>query len=314
MTSPACLIIDSMHESLFPMLTEIGWQAVSLPAITRDEIKTKHHGFDGLIVRSKTTIDRDLLGENPTIKFVARAGAGIDNIDVEYLKEKGIQVLHASEGNRDAVGEYTAGALLSLMRNIPRADRQVRDSIWEREGNRGEELMGKMVGIIGYGNMGHAFAKRLSGFACNVLAYDKYKSGFSDAYCKEATMEELFVETDILSLHIPLTGETRKLVNVDYLNRFKKKIILVNTARGEIVSLTDITRAIQSGQVRGAVLDVLENEKLNTYTPEQQAAFNILREKTNVILTPHIAGWTYESHVKINVALTQKIKALGLAR
>jgi len=312
MTSPTCLIIDSMHESLFPMLTAIGWEAVSLPTITRDEIKTKHHGFDGLIVRSKTTIDRDLLGENPTIKFVARAGAGIDNLDVEYLHEKGIQILHASEGNRDAVGEYTVGALLSLMRNIPHADHQVREGIWEREGNRGEELMGKTVGIIGYGNMGNAFARRLAGFACNVLAYDKYKSGFSDAYCKEAGMEELFVETDILSLHIPLTNETRKLITLDYLKRFNKKIIVVNTARGEIVSLADMAQAVQQGQVRGAVLDVLENEKLKTFTVEQQQAFNILREKTNVIFTPHIAGWTFESHVKINVALTDKIKALEL--
>ena len=302
-----------MHESIFPMLSEIGWEAVSMPAITRDEIKTTHHGFDGLIVRSKTIIDRDLLGENPTVKFIGRAGAGLDNLDLDYLTEKGIAVLHASEGNRDAVGEYTAGALLSLMRNIPRANSEVRNRIWEREGNRGEELMGKTVGIIGYGNMGQSFAKRISGFGCNVLAYDKYKTGYGDAYAKEASMDMLFAEADILSLHIPLTPETRKMVDLSYLHRFKKKIILVNTARGEIVSLTDLAQAIQSNQVRGAVLDVLENEKLNTFSPEQKLAFDTLAEKTNVIFTPHIAGWTFESHVKINVALIQKIEALGLA-
>ncbi len=221
--------------------------------------------------------------------------------------------MHASEGNRDAVGEYTAGALLSLMRNIPRANSEVRHRIWEREGNRGEELMSKTVGIIGYGNMGQSFAKRISGFGCNVLAYDKYKTGYGDQYAKEASMETLFAEADILSLHIPLTPETRKMVDLSYIHRFKKKIILVNTARGEIVSLTGLAQAMQSNQVRGAVLDVLENEKLNTFSPEQKLAFDALAEKTNVIFTPHIAGWTFESHVKINVALVEKIKALDLS-
>jgi D-3-phosphoglycerate dehydrogenase / 2-oxoglutarate reductase len=313
MALPKCLIIDPMHESIFPMLSEIGWEAVSMPSITRDEIKKMHHGFAGLIVRSKTMIDRDLLGENPTVKFIGRAGAGLDNLELDYLVEKGIAVLHASEGNRDAVGEYTVGALLSLMRNIPRANTEVRNGIWEREGNRGEELMGKTVGIIGYGNMGQSFSKRISGFGCNVLAYDKYKTGYADQYAKEASMETLFDEADILSLHIPLTQETRKMVDLSYLLRFKKKIILVNTARGEIVSLTGLAEAVQSNQVRGAVLDVLENEKLNTFSPAQKLAFDTLAEKTNVIFTPHIAGWTFESHIKINVALIQKIEALGLA-
>lgn len=313
MASPKCLIVDSMHESIFTMLKEIGWEAVYKPNITRDEIKTEHSGFDGLIVRSKAIINRDLLGENPRVKFIGRAGAGLDNLDLDYLEEKGIHVLHASEGNRDAVGEYTIGALLSLLRNIPRADKQVRESIWDREGNRGEELMGKTIGIIGYGNMGHAFAKRLAGFGCNVLAYDKYKISFSDSFCQEAPMDRLFEETDILSLHIPLTTETRKLVDAEYLERFKKKILLINTARGEIVSLVDLNRALDTGKIRGAVLDVLENEKLNMLTEQQQVTFNSLREKSNVIFTPHIAGWTFESHVKINVALVNKIKALELA-
>lgn len=304
-----------MHESLFPMLAEIGWDIDYQPAITRDEInlKLKQGGYDGLIVRSKTTIDRDLLGENPSIRFIGRAGAGIDNLDVDYLTEKGIHILHASEGNRDAVGEYTVGALLALMRNIPRADQQVRNKVWDREGNRGEEIMGKTVGIIGYGNMGQAFARRLAGFGCNVLAYDKYKTGFSDAVCQEVTEQAIVDEADILSLHIPLTRETKGLVSRAYIDRFKKKIILVNAARGEIVSLTDLVTSLETGKVRGAVLDVLENEKLSTLTPTQQQAFDTLIGKTNVIFTPHIAGWTYESHVKINVALVQKIAALKLA-
>jgi len=313
MATPKCLIIDSMHESIFSMLNEIGWDAEYVPTITREEIKRKHRGFDGLIVRSKTVIDRDLLGENPTVKFIGRAGAGLDNLDLEYLAEKNISVLHASEGNRDAVGEYTVGALLGLLRNLPKADREVRQSIWDREGNRGEEIMGKTIGIIGYGNMGHSLAKRLSGFGCNVLAYDKYKTNFSDSYCQEASMERLFEEVDILSLHVPLTNETKGLVQTDYLQQFKRKIVLVNTARGEIVSLADLNNAIEVGKVRGAVLDVLENEKLNKLTDTQRVTLNSLREKNNVIFTPHIAGWTFESHVKINVALIDKIRALELA-
>lgn len=312
MKNPKCLVIDLMHESLFPMLKEIGWEVDYQPSITREELKQFLNGYQGLIVRSKTFIDRDLLGDNPTIRFIGRAGAGLDIIDLPFLAEKGIHVLHASEGNRDAVGEYTIGALLSLMRNLPKADHEVRNYTWSRESNRGEELMGKTVGIIGYGNMGKAFAKRLSGFECNVLAYDKYKTGYSDSFCQEVQMDRIFEETEILSLHIPLTAETRSLVNSQYVARFKSKIILVNTARGEIVPLRDLETVMDQGLVRGAVLDVLENEKLDKLTADQRQAFSLLAKRSNVIFTPHIAGWTFESHVKINVALVQKIKELQL--
>jgi D-3-phosphoglycerate dehydrogenase / 2-oxoglutarate reductase len=311
MSKPRCLVIDSMHESLFGMMHEIGWEVDYRPEITRDEVKKVHQGFDGLIVRSKTVINADLLGENPTVKVIGRAGAGLDNVDLAYMQSKNITVIHASEGNRDAVGEFTLGALLSLLRNLPRADREVRQQIWDREGNRGEEIMNKTVSIIGYGNMGQAFARRLSGFGCNVLAYDKYKDNYSDLYAREADYETIYRETDILSLHIPITGETSYLVNTAFLNRFHKDIILINTARGEIVSLNDINDALNRKKVRGAVLDVLENEKLNTLTNVQRSAFDSLKEKSNVILTPHIAGWTFESHIKINVALVSKLKRLG---
>ena len=313
MPRPKCLIIDSMHESLFTMLKDIGWKPDYQPNITREELKSQHTGYQGLIVRSKTPIDRELLGEQPTLKVIGRAGAGLDNLDLPYLLERNIQVVHASEGNRDAVGEHAIGLLLSLVRNIAKADAEVKKMIWARENNRGSEVMGKTVGIIGYGNTGNAFARRLSGFGCNVLAYDKYKSNFSDAFCKQVDLQAIFEEADILSLHIPLTDETRMLVDIDYLKRFKKPIILINTARGEIVSLTAIQEALVQGLLRGAALDVLENEKLTTFSPSQTMAFNYLRERSNVIFTPHIAGWTFESHVKINVALVQKFKALRLA-
>jgi D-3-phosphoglycerate dehydrogenase / 2-oxoglutarate reductase len=314
MALPKCLVVDSMHESLFPMLKEIGWDFDYQPNFTREEIKKMHMGYDGLIVRTKTFIDADLLGDSPTIRFVGRAGAGLDNLDLNYLAGKKIDVLHASEGNRDAVGEYAVGALLSLLRKIPQGNQQVRNMIWDREGNRGEEIMDKNIAIIGYGNMGRAFARRLSGFGCNVFAYDKYKTNYSDEYARAISYEEVFEVADILSLHVPLTSETRGMVNELYLGRFRKKIIVVNTARGEIVSISALSASFHEDKVRGAVLDVLENEKLTTLSGEQQKAFNSLKERSDVIFTPHIAGWTYESHFKINVALISKIKALSHLR
>jgi D-3-phosphoglycerate dehydrogenase / 2-oxoglutarate reductase len=302
-----------MHESLHRMLEEIGWQVDYHPGITRNEIRERHHGYDGLIIRSKTFVNRDLLGDQPTVRFIGRAGAGIDNLDLDYLASKHIHVLHAAEGNRDAVGEFTVGMLLSLLRNIPRAHQEVMNSVWIREANRGAEIMGKTVGIIGFGNMGQAFAKRLAGFGCKILVYDKYKHGFTNDLWREADMSQIFSETDILSLHIPLTDETRGMVNARYLSQFRKKIVLLNTARGEIIPLSELAEAFSMGFVRGAALDVLENEKLNELTPVQKEGFRNLIRGGNVIFTPHIAGWTYESHVKINVALVEKIKALRLS-
>jgi D-3-phosphoglycerate dehydrogenase len=310
--SKKCLVVDPMHESLFGMLESLGWHVDYHPAITRSEIRKCHIGYQGLIVRSKTVVDRDLLGDSPTIRFVGRAGAGLDNLDLSYLAEKKIHVLHAAEGNRDAVGEFTVGVLLSLLRNIPRAHQEVINGVWLRESNRGEEIMGKTVGIVGFGNMGHAFARRLSGFACKILVYDKYKHGFTNELWREADMDTLYEGTDILSLHIPLTDETRSMVNAPYLSRFKKKIILLNTSRGEIVPLSGLAESFSMGFVRGAALDVLENEKLGELTEAQREGFRSLITGGNVIFTPHIAGWTFESHVKINVALVDKIKALNL--
>ena len=308
-----CLVVDPMHESLLPMMEAVGWQTDYHPAITRSELMAKHMGYQGMIIRSKTVVDRDLLGDHPTLRFVGRAGAGIDNLDLAYLAEKNIHVLHAAEGNRDAVGEFSIGVLLSLLRNIPRAHQEVINGIWLRESNRGGEIMGKTVGIIGFGNMGQAFARRLAGFGCKILVYDKYKHGFTNELWQEADMPQIFKETDILSLHIPLTDETRGMVNTHYLSQFKKKLILLNTARGEIIPLSDLAESFSMGFVRGAALDVLENEKLNQLTHVQREGFRNLVAGGNVIFTPHIAGWTFESHIKINVALVDKIKMLDLS-
>jgi D-3-phosphoglycerate dehydrogenase len=308
-----CLVVDPMHESLDAMLTPLGWQLDHHPAITRDQLRDKHMGYQGLIIRSKTVVDRDLLGDQPTIRFVGRAGAGLDNVDLAYLAKKNIRVLHAAEGNRDAVGEFSVGILLSLLRNIPRAHQEVINGIWLRESNRGQEIMGKTVAIIGFGNMGRSFAERLSGFGCKILVYDKYKHGFTNHLWQEADMRQIYQEGDILSLHIPLTDETRALVNTSYLSQFKKRIILLNTSRGEIIPLSDLAESFSMGFVRGAALDVLENEKLHELSASQREAFRNLISGGNVIFTPHIAGWTVESHIKINVALVEKIKTLDLS-
>jgi D-3-phosphoglycerate dehydrogenase len=306
-----CLIIDSLHPSIFDMLASIGWKGVDVSTKSLEEIRPLISNYEGLLVRTRMRVDAHLLGEQPTLKFVGRAGAGLDNIDLPFLEQHHIKVVHASEGNRDAVGEHAVGSLLSLLRHIPKADQEVRSSIWLREENRGEEIMGKTIGIIGYGNMGQAFAKRLSGFSCQVLAYDKYRNDFSDAFAREATLEELMEKTDVLSLHIPLTSETKGMISVDFLEQFKNSLILVNTARGELVTLQTLAKALKSGKLRGAALDVLENEKLTLLSEPQREAFTYLSSLQSVQFTPHIAGWTFESHYKINQILVQKLQALG---
>lgn len=308
--SRVCLIVDEMHESIFALLAEAGWEVDYQPKITREEIRAILNKYDGLIIRSKTKVNEELVKGVSRLRFVGRAGAGLDNVDTQYLQSRNIKVLHAAEGNRTAVGEHTVGLLLALLRNIVSADQQVRNFSWLREQNRGMELSEKTVAIIGYGNMGQAFAKCISGFGCKVLAFDKYKTGFSDAYVSEASMNDIVEHADIVSLHVPLTPETQGMVNMVFLKKFKKKIVLLNTARGEIVPLHILAEAIQLKLIRGAALDVLENEKLETLSADQQKAFNYLSTQTNVIFTPHIAGWTFESHEKINVALAMKIKQL----
>jgi D-3-phosphoglycerate dehydrogenase / 2-oxoglutarate reductase len=304
-----CLIIDEMHPSIGPLLHALGVEVEYAPTITRSEIKQILPQFHLLIVRSKTPIDADLLGAAPQLKLVARAGAGIDNLEMEALEKRGIAVVNASEGNRDAVGEHTLGLLLSLTNKIQKADKEIRRGVWDREGNRGMEVLGKTVGIIGYGHMGRSFARRLSGFGCRVLAYDKYLTNYSDEFAKEVSLNDLFEQTDILSLHIPLTSETKGLVDKYYLNRFHKDILFINTSRGEIVPLDHLVEALESGKVLGAGLDVLENEKLEFLLPAQRISFQKLMESPRVVVTPHVAGWSVESYERINRVLVEKIQA-----
>lgn len=308
--TPSILIADEMHPSVFAMLTDAGYQYEYQPKITRAELIDALPPFDGLIIRSKTTVNDDLLSRADHLRFIGRAGAGLDLIDLDATERRGIRVFHAGEGNRDAVAEHAVGMLLVLLASILKADREVRQGIWDREGNRGYELGSLTVGLIGYGNNGRATAQRLSGFGCRVLAYDKYLTNYGDAYAHEASLEQLLDEADVISLHIPLTDETRTLVNDAFIERVRKPFYFINIARGEIASLSAIVRGLESGNLRGACLDVLENEKLTKLTPDQQTAFDYLRQSNRVVLTPHVAGWTHESYVRINEVLVRQIRGI----
>ncbi|MEZ0609166.1 2-hydroxyacid dehydrogenase [Fibrella sp. WM1] len=309
----AILIADEMHPSLFAMLDEAGFSYDYQPTISRGDLLARIGPFEGLIIRSKTTVDSEMLAAAPHLRYIGRAGAGLDLIDVAATEARGIQVFHAGTGNRDAVAEHVLGMLLALFNNILKADREVRQGTWDREGNRGIELMGKTVGLFGYGNNGQATARRLSGFGCRVLAYDKYRTDYGDAYAEAATVEQIMAEADVLSLHVPLTADTRQWINDAFVGQFSKPFFLVNASRGEVASLTAVVAGLQSGKVRGACLDVLENEKLKTLTPAQQVAFDYLRQSDRVVLTPHIAGWTHESYVRINQVLVDQLVAMKKA-
>ena len=306
----SCLIVDQMHPSLLPMLEELGIFADYRPDITAAEVKDLLPAYQGLVVRSKLFISADLLQGARQLKFIARAGAGVDNIDEAALQQQGIALLNAPEGNSDAVGEFSVGLLLALFRNIVQADNEVRAGQWRREANRGEEIMGKTIGLIGYGHMGKAFARRLAGFSCQVLAYDKDPAVASDAYAQVVPLEELQEQADVLSFHIPFTPENLHVGNENFFRDFWKPIWVMNLARGEVVDQRVLVELLQEGKIMGAALDVLENEKLQTLTPQQRERFNWLAQAPNVILTPHIGGWSHQSYVKINEVLTQKIRDL----
>ena len=304
------LIVDDIHPVFMERAQTLGYSCDYRPTIKPDEALQILGDYAGLVVRSKLNMNKQFLDAGKCLRFICRAGAGIDHIDEAYAAEKGITLINAPEGNMDAVGEHAVGMLLSLMNNFAIADAQIRAGNWLREANRGYELKGKTVGIIGYGFMGRSFAKKLSGFEVNVIAYDKYKTGFSDQYAREVSMEEIVKHSDVLSLHVPLTPETRGLVNEEYLFHFRKPLFLLNTSRGKVVQTRAVLNAIKSGKILSAGLDVLENEKFPTLA--EQEWFNELRQSGKVILTPHVGGWTFESYRKISEVMAEKLKVLSL--
>jgi len=314
-TSINILFIDSVHPLLQKELEAKGFTCHLHYDWSREKIGEELHNFDGIVIRSRIKLDKELIDRGDKLKFIARAGAGMENINVFYAESKEIKCLSSAEGNRDAVGEHALGMLLCLFNNICRADREVRQGLWVREGNRGVELQGKTVGIIGYGNMGSAFAQHLKGFDCTVIAYDKYKKKYSDEYIRETTMEELFEKTDVLSIHLPLTEETNKIVNRTFLEKFKKNIYFINTSRGKQVVTDDLVECMKTGKVIGACLDVLEYESLSFEGLNKDnlpASFKYLAQSDRVVLTPHIAGWTNESNEKISATLARKILELEI--
>lgn len=308
MTKGKILIVDDLHPAFKESAIAMGYEVNDQPLITRAETLAVIAEYEGIAVRTKFLIDKELLSVAAKLKFVARAGAGLDNIDEAFAKERNIQLLNAPEGNMDAVGEHATGLLLSLMNNFRKADIEVRNGVWDREGSRGYELKGKTVGIIGYGFMGRSFAKKMAGFEVNVIAYDKYKTGFTDAYAKEVSMEEIVKQSDVLSLHIPLTKETRQMVDEEYLLHFRKPIFFINTARGEVVNTKAVLNAIAANKILGAGLDVLEVEKFPTLG--NQDWYQELAKSDKVILTPHVGGWTFDSYRKISEVLAEKLSAL----
>ena len=301
------LIVDLMHESILGLLGKYGFEVTYAPKITREEIIDQIASYEGIIIRSKTPLDRALLDRATRLQFIGRAGAGLDQLDLDYLEERGVALFHAAKGNRDAVAEHAIGGILALFNHLNQADTQVRKGIWDREGNRGVELKGKTVGIFGFGNMGKAFSKRLKGFGVNVLAYDKSKKDFGKKGVQEVSWETLKKEADVLSIHVPLTAETRDFFTLEELKGFEKPFWLINTARGEVIRMETLNQALDLGILKGLVLDVLENEKFERFSPDQKLQFELLAKRENVLFTPHVAGWTVESYQKINEVLVKQI-------
>ena len=304
------LIIDKVHDIMFRMFTDAGISYDYMPKITKSEFDTVIDNYEILIIRSKFKIKKEDIDHGTRLKVIGRVGAGLENIDIEYAQSKGITCLNSPEGNRDAVGEHTLGMLLNLWNKIPKAHDEIKQGIWDREANWGIEISDKTVGVIGYGNMGNAFARRIKAFTPNVLAYDKYKQNYSDEFVQESTMEDLFERCDILSLHVPLTPETKYLVSKEFISKFKKKIVLINAARGECVNTEDLVWAMEENKITGACLDVLEYEKTtfeDMFGSERPKALDYLLQSENVILTPHVAGWTNEAYIKLSSVMADKV-------
>lgn len=305
------LHLDTNHPLLLNQLNDLGFINDEDYTSSKEDIKLKIKDYDGFIIRSRFSIDKIFLDAATNLKFIGRVGAGLENIDCDYAESKGITLISAPEGNRNAVGEHSLAMLLSLFNKLNKADNEVRNGKWLREDNRGIELDGKTVGLIGYGNMGKAFAKKLRGFDVNVLCYD-IKDNVEDENATQVALEKLQEEADVLSLHTPETPLTIGMVNQDFINNFKKPFWLINTARGKSVITSDLVSALKSGKILGAGLDVLEYEKASfesLFSSTLPEAFQYLIEAQNVILSPHVAGWTIESKEKLAQTIVNKIKA-----
>ncbi len=300
------LITDDVHPLLNEGLEQDGFAVDYRPDVSAEEVLEIIPDYEGLVINSKVYASRELLDRAVKLKFVCRAGSGLEVIDLDYARQKNVIAFNSPEGNRNAVAEHALGMLLNLLNNISRADKELRNKEWKREENRGNELSGKTIGLMAYGNTARSFAKILKGFDVKILAYDKYLQGFEN----ESSLETIFDQADVLSLHLPLTEETKYMIDWKFLSSFKKPIWLINTSRGKVLRTADLISALNEGKVVAAALDVFENEKLNSLNENEKRDFEELISDNRVLLTPHIAGWTHESKKKIAEVLLEKIRAI----
>lgn len=305
--------IDTVHDVLQKGLTSLGWQCDDLSEKSKAEIDAVISTYHGIVIRSRFPMNEDFLKNAQQVEFIARSGAGMENIDVPYCAARGIELFNAPEGNRNAVAEHALGMLLTLFNHLTRCDREVRSGIWLREENRGTELDGKTVGIIGYGNNGSAFANKLRGFDVQVLAYDKYKDEYGTKWVKESTWKDIQARCDVLSLHVPQNEETNYLINDQVIQSFSKPFYLINLSRGKIVETAALVKGLESGKILGACLDVNEYEKAsfeNLFDDFNSlpAAMQYILKSEKVLLSPHVGGWTHESYFKLSDVLLQKIR------